>query len=182
MRLLDNLLRRRRLNTLISSELGGLRAFARRLTRDPIAAEDLVQLAVERALPRLDQLQDEARFGAWMRTIVYRTWLNRRRERPDAWQHTFRDLDQHARTAALPGPERALQTRRLGVAIHDALERLQEPQRLVVWLIDVDGLSFSEAAEVLDVPMGTVASRLARGRRALRVDLADVASAAGVGA
>jgi RNA polymerase sigma-70 factor (ECF subfamily) len=115
----------------------------------------------------------------WTSRILYRTFLNRCRrrksDRSDPWS------EQAERTVLpFPGPADTLADKRLGVRLEAALSRLPEAQRQAIWLIDGQGFQFSEAAEILGVRPGTVASRVARGRAALRVDLDDVARERGV--
>jgi len=142
-----------------------LRRFARNLTRHPHDADDLVQIAIERALTRLDQWHRDARLDSWLFRIVRNAWIDEIRSR--------------ARRDALFAPEEAGEA--IGVAAIDrevdrlsveaAMARLPEEQRLAVSLVLVEGLPYKEAALVLDVPIGTLSSRLARGREALRAML-----------
>ena len=139
-----------------------LRRFARNLTRNPHDADDVVQIAIERALTRLDQWHRDARLDSWLFRIVRNAWIDeiRSRERRDA----------------LFAPEEAGEA--IGVAAMDrevdrlsieaAMAQLPEEQRLAVSLVLVEGLPYKEAALVLDVPIGTLTSRLARGREALQ--------------
>lgn len=154
--------------------------FAWRLTGDASLAEDLLQDALVTAMRKLPQLQEDGAFRAWMARIVYRTWLDRRPPRPETWTLIWTDVDRAQRTAAVPGPEDRLVARRIGEAIEDAVERLPEGQRVVLELIDHQGFTFAEAAAALDLSPGTVASRLARARAALRTSLAEVAATQGV--
>jgi RNA polymerase sigma-70 factor, ECF subfamily len=139
-----------------------LRRFARNLTRNPHDADDVVQIAIERALTRLDQWHRDARLDSWLFRIVRNAWIDEMRSR--------------ARRDALFAPEEAGEA--IGVAAIDrevdrlsveaVMARLPEEQRLAVSLVLVEGLPYKEAALVLDVPVGTLTSRLARGREALR--------------
>jgi RNA polymerase sigma-70 factor, ECF subfamily len=139
-----------------------LRRFARNLTRNPHDADDVVQIAIERALTRLDQWHRDARLDSWLFRIVRNAWIDEMRSR--------------ARRDALFAPEEAGEA--IGVAAIDremdrlsveaAMARLPEEQRLAVSLVLVEGLPYREAALVLDVPIGTLTSRLARGRAALQ--------------
>ena len=156
---------------LIRQERPKLVGFARRLTRNPAAAEDLVQAACLKALTRLHQLKDRRRFVVWMLSIIRTTHLDTvRRHREPVM----------AEIVPLPSPEGVLQSRRLGDTIIHALDVLPENQRAAVWLVDVEQLTFSEAAEVLELRVGTVASRVARGRAALRIDLVELAQERGL--
>ena len=142
-----------------------LRRFARNLTRNPHDADDVVQIAIERALTRLDQWQRDARLDSWLFRIVRNAWIDEMRSR--------------AGRDALFAPEEAGEA--IGVAAIDrevdrlsveaAMARLPEEQRLAVSLVLVEGLPYREAALVLDVPIGTLTSRLARGRAALQAML-----------
>ncbi len=138
-----------------------LRRFARTLTRHPHDADDLVQLSLERALTKLDQWQPGSRLDSWMFGIIKNAWIDevrarRRRDRVLAPE----EAGQHVADAASESHIHRL-------SVEAALERLPEEQRLVVALVLVEGLAYKEAAAVLDVPIGTVTSRLARGREAL---------------
>jgi len=142
-----------------------LRRFARNLTRNPHDADDVVQIAIERALTRLDQWHRDARLDSWLFRIVRNAWIDEIRSR--------------ARRDALFAPEEAGEA--IGVAAMDrevdrlsveaAMAQLPEEQRLAVSLVLVEGLPYKEAALVLDVPIGTLTSRLARGREALQAML-----------
>ena len=91
------------------------------------------------------------------------------------------DAPELAEVLPLPTPDHLVEDRRLGLRIAAAIDLLPERQREAVWLVDVEQLTFAEAALVLDTRPGTVASRVARGRAALRVDLRIVAQERGIG-
>jgi RNA polymerase sigma-70 factor (ECF subfamily) len=139
-----------------------LRRFARNLVRDPHDADDVVQIAVERALQRLDQWRSDARLDSWLFKILRNAWIDEVRAR--------------ARRAKILMPAEAGE--HIGEAVMEreidrwsaeaALSRLPEDQRLAVSLVLIEGLSYKDAAEVLDVPLGTLTSRLGRGREALQ--------------
>ena len=139
-----------------------LRRFARNLTRNPHDADDVVQIAIERALTRLDQWHRDARLDSWMFKIVRNAWIDELRSRArrdklfvgaEAGEHI--GADSMAREADL-------------LSVQSAMARLPEDQREAVSLVLIEGLPYREAAEVLDVPIGTLTSRLARGREALQ--------------
>jgi RNA polymerase sigma-70 factor, ECF subfamily len=138
-----------------------LRRFARTLARNPHDADDLVQLAVERALTRLDQWQPGTRLDSWMFGIMKNAWIDevRSRQRRDRVLAPA-ELGENVADAASEAHIDRL-------SLEAALERLPEEQRLAVALVLVAGLAYKEAAAVLEVPIGTVTSRLARGREAL---------------
>ncbi len=140
--------------------------FALRLTRCTSDAEDLVQRCCLRALERRWQLKPGTAVLSWLFSIMHSTWLNelrarqRRRESSLDWEDELAEFE-----PAYPGcsPEEALMFRQ----IVDAVHALPEAQRLVMMLVAVEGLSYREAAEVLEIPVGTVMSRLARARMTL---------------
>ncbi len=144
----------------IVAMLPRLRRFARTLTRNSHDADDVVQIAVERALTRLGQWQRDKRLDGWMFTIVKNAWIDEIRSRK---RHDEVLLADEA-AATQQDPQDAL-------SIRAALSRLPDEQRLAVSLVLIEGLSYKEAAEVLDVPIGTLTSRLARGRAALQAAL-----------
>lgn len=170
-----------RFETLVRPVINDLYGFALRLTRDPVRAEDLLQQSLLVGLRRLDQLRDEGAFRVWQSRIVYRTFLNLGdRQRPTPFDPD--DLERRAITpkGALRRPDDHVSAREVGAAVGNALDKLPMEQRDAVWLVDGQGYKYAEAAEILGVPAGTVASRAARGRRALRTRLADVAREHGV--
>jgi len=138
-----------------------LRRFARALSRNPHDADDLVQVAVERALLHLDQLRPGTRLDSWMFGIIRNAWIDETRSRRRrARVLAPEELGEHVADAASDAHIQRL-------SLEAALERLPEEQRLAVALVLVEGLAYKEAAAVLEVPIGTVTSRLARGREAL---------------
>jgi RNA polymerase sigma-70 factor (ECF subfamily) len=148
------------------------RRFARTLARNPDDADDLVQLAIERALTRLDQWQPGTRLDSWMYGIIKNAWIDevRARQRRDR-VHAPEELGEHVADAASEAHIDRL-------SLEAALARLPDEQRLVVALVLIEGLAYKEAAAVLDVPIGTVTSRLARGREALEALLGGAAGGA----
>jgi RNA polymerase sigma-70 factor, ECF subfamily len=150
----------------LAALLPRLRRFARNLTRDPHDADDVVQMALERGLAKLDQWRRDARLDSWMFKIVRNVWIDELRSRG-------------RRGKILTGPEAGenvghspLDRESDLLSVQAAMACLPEDQRTAVSLVLVEGLSYKEAAEVLDVPIGTLTSRLARGREALQAMLA----------
>lgn len=139
-----------------------LRRFARTLVRDHADADDLVQIALERALARIDQWRTDARLDAWMFGIVRNAWLDEQRSRA-RWQRVLVP-EELGEQVGDDGGERE-QTRH---GVMAAMAQLSEEHRSVVVLVLVEGLSYKEAAMALDIPVGTLTSRLARGRDALQ--------------
>lgn len=141
-----------------------LRRLARALTRDPTAADDLVQMAIERALARRAQWQPGTRLDSWVMRIMKNAWIDETRSR-SRWGRVLDGPDAGENVAdAASRPDEAM-------AIDQAMARLPEDQRLAVALVLIDGLSYAEAAAVLEVPPGTLTSRLVRGRTALMAQL-----------
>ena len=151
----------------VGTLLPRLRRFARALTRHPQDADDLVQLAVERALSRSRQWRPGSSLTNWMLAIVRNAWIDetRSRRRRDA----VLAPESEGAEVGDTGTDRDIEL----WSIQSALDRLPEEQRLAVALVLVEGLSYREAAQVMDVPIGTLTSRLARGRLALQTMLTD---------
>lgn len=144
-----------------------MRRFARSLAGDPHDADDLVQVAIERALTRASQWDPARGLAPWLFGIIRNAWLDEARARQrrgrvfapeEAGEHVgHAHVDAHATM----------------LSVEAAMARLPDEQREVVALVLVEGLSYKEAAATLDVPIGTVTSRLARGRDALQRLLGD---------
>lgn len=139
-----------------------LRRFARALTHHEADADDLVQLSIERALKHQEQWQADTHLDRWMYRIVRNAWIDEVRARRRRGAHL--DVDEMA--DYVPGEDGDAVTDALSV--QEAMARLPEDQRTAVSLVLVEGLSYKEAAEVMQVPIGTLTSRLARGREALQ--------------
>jgi RNA polymerase sigma-70 factor (ECF subfamily) len=144
-----------------------LRRFARNLTRSPHDADDMVQIAVERAMTRRDQRQPDQRLDGWMFKIVRNAWIDEVRSRgrrdkifvgSEAGEHMGSETIEQEATL---------------MSVQAAMRRLPEEQRMAVSLVLIEGLPYKEAAAVLEVPIGTLTSRLARGREALQALLGD---------
>lgn len=152
---------------------------ARRLTRDPQAAEDLTQDAYARAFRSWRQYQPGTNLRAWLLRIVHNLAIdNARRNQRHPEQLGF-DADDYYLYDRLGGHqvddvERLIDRLSPGPVL-DALGELPEAFRDVVVYVDLGDLSYQETADVLEIPVGTVMSRLHRGRRALKKALADAA-------
>lgn len=137
--------------------------FALRLTRDQSDAEDLLQRCCLRALERRWQWRPDSSMLSWLFAIMHSIWLNEVRARQRR-RESHLDWDDEQVEMMLPShiddPSRTLLLRQILCAV----EALPEAQRLVMLLVAVEGLSYREAATVLDVPIGTVMSRLSRAR------------------
>lgn len=160
-----------------------LYATALRLTRNRSDAEDLVQDTYVKAFRFADRFERGTNLKAWLYTILHNTWRNRRRDAArDTVEVDSNRVEQAAARsdgpAAFDTPERILLRATLDADLQAALDALPEAFREAVWLRDVEEFSYAEIAEMLGVPMGTVMSRISRGRRLLFERL----SAAGRGA
>jgi len=141
-----------------------LRRFAYALARDAADADDLAQMAAEKAFRSFDQFHAGTRFDSWIFRICRTVWIDTIRSRSRRSAH-----EAPAEAAELLGHDPTSATEAaidLGKAM-TAMQRLPEEQREVIALILVDGFGYREAAEILDQPIGTISSRLARGREAL---------------
>lgn len=161
------------LRTELVELLPRLRRFARVLARDPHDADDLVQTAIERALAHAGQLRTDAPLAAWMFGILRHAWIDEqrtrgRRGRLFAVGESTEDVVDVTHGAAVDA-----------LAVQDAVARLPQEQRLAVALVLVEGLSYKEAAHVMEVPIGTLTSRLARAREALQAMLGEHDGAGG---
>lgn len=153
-------------------EIEVLLRVARTMTRNQAEAEDLVQdtlLRAYRAIGRFDGRYPRA----WLLTILRNTHINRnRRRRPDLLRDPNATFEQLASTAGGDRAESSVEDA-LDGEILAALSALSDDFRQVVELVDIDGLSYAEAAEVIGVPLGTVMSRLHRARSRIRDRLHD---------
>lgn len=155
----------------IIAMLPRLRRFARSLAREPHDADDLVQVTVERALGRADQFHKDSQLAGWLFGILRNAWIdeirNRRRREP---LHVPQDS---ADAVADPAAGSHVEL----LCVQDALFQLPEEQRLAVSLVLIEGFSYKEAAEIMNVPIGTLTSRLSRGREALQQMLTQTSEA-----
>jgi len=168
--------------------LDALYRTALRMTRNPQDAEDLVQETFLRAYRFFDQFTPGTNLRAWLFRILTNTYINR-----------YRKVSSQPKSSSLDDTEEFSLYRQLGQAGYDsanvegevldhfaerdvraAIERLPDPYRLAVLLADVEGLSYNEMAEAMNVKKGTVMSRLFRGRRLLQKMLWEQAREAGV--
>lgn len=148
---------------LIAEQVPRLRRYARALLSDPVRADDLVQETVLRALSRRHLWQPGTDMRAWMFTILHNIHVNNQRRRYVRGE-TQELAEDHPELSAPATQEKSLEIRDLA----RALELLPEAQRQVVLLVGLEGMDYKRVAAVLDVPLGTVMSRLHRGREALR--------------
>lgn len=147
-----------------------LRAFARSLTRAQDTADDLVQVTCEKALRNLSGYVPGTRLDSWLFRIMRNAWIDQIRSRRDTTS-----IDAMEDGFDLPGEDgRQITENRLHLAqVRRVIDALPEEQRAVMLLICVEGMRYREAAAALDIPEGTVMSRLNRARLALAAALQD---------
>lgn len=174
--------------SLIEQHLDGMFRVALRYTRDKALAEDLVHDTVVRALRFQDKFERGTNFKAWIYTVLTHTFIHRyrrqKREREILEGATQEDVASQLRSEAsrelAAHPEAAYVEHMLSDDVVKALDALPEDFRTVVVLCDLEGLAYKDIAEAVDVPVGTVMSRLYRGRRLLEQKLAGVAVERGI--
>ena len=147
----------------VIAEIPKLRRFARALSGDPALADDLVQDCLVRALGRLHLWRENTNMRAWLFTILRNLHLNQLRHLARRPREASLDEmgDSHGSVAPNQGD---------GIALRDlsnALSKLSDEQREVVLLIGLEGMTYQQTADIVGVPLGTVMSRLSRGREAL---------------
>ena len=143
-----------------------LRRFARSLSRNQHDADDLVQSGIERAWRNLGQFKPGANLASWMFGIMKNAWIDNLRTRRRRGEVALpEDSGEHPAVSPVDSSTELW-------SVSEAMSKLPEEQRLAIALVLVEGLSYKEAAEVLEIPMGTLTSRLARGRTALAAALA----------
>ena len=158
-------------NTLITNEIPRLRRYALSLAGDIESADDLVQDTLERAVRKRHLWSGRGPFRAWLYRVLLSVFLNKRaanakhqrdvglEDAPQLWQRPAQEDRAHWREVAR------------------AMQHLPDEQRTAIGLTAVEGMAYAEAAAMLDIPLGTLRSRLSRGREALRAmcpDHADV--------
>jgi len=160
------------LQGLIAREIPHLHRYALALMRNTDAADDLVQDCLERALRKQQLWQQQGSMRSWLFRMLYNVFLNtrntRRRERLVVPLETIEPTMTES-----PRQEKYVEYR----AIAQALDQLPEPQSAAIMLIAVQGLAYDEAAWILGVPVGTLRSRLSRGRETLRTLRAGISAA-----
>jgi RNA polymerase sigma-70 factor, ECF subfamily len=145
----------------VAAEIPRLRRYARALAGSTAEADDLIQDTLERALARLDQWRDGESPRKWLFSILHNLHVDGLRRKSRRPPHV--GLDSLGPEQSAPAADGAS-----GRDLDKALQMLSGEQREVVLLVGLEGLTYAETAEVLDIPVGTVMSRLARGRGRLR--------------
>lgn len=148
----------------LSALLPRMRRFAHGLSRDLADADDLSQMTVERALRSRDQWQEGTRLDSWVYRIMRNLWIDTvRSRRRKEWSEAPPEAAEEVGEDPSGAIEAGLDLQR----VMAAMNRLPDEQREVLALILIEGFGYREAAEILDLPIGTVSSRLVRGRTAL---------------
>jgi RNA polymerase sigma-70 factor (ECF subfamily) len=149
-----------------------LRRFAMSLSRDAADGDDLCQASIERALRSRDLWQGGTRLDSWLYRIMRNLWIDEVRARARRGQ-TFvaEEAGVHVGNDGQQRSEMAVEMNHVG----RAMTTLPDEQREVIALVLVEGFAYKEAAEILDIPIGTLTSRLFRGREALMAQLGEAA-------
>lgn len=168
--------------------LDRLYAAALRMTRNPADAEDVLQETYAKAFASQDSFTPGTNLRAWLYRILTNTYINsyRKAQRsPQTSDHA--EVEDWQLAAAASHDSAGLRSAEMEAldqtpdqAVVDALAELPENFRMAVWLSDVEGFAYKEIAEIMDTPIGTVMSRLNRGRAQLRAKLADYAAEQGI--
>lgn len=154
---------RRKLDFDVLGQLGALRRYARSLTRDGSDAEDLVQDALLRAYEKRSSFSADGNMRAWLLSILHNAFIDRVRSRRSEAARLDRTVEL-APQAMEPPQDHAVRL----VQVREAFMGLPEEQRAALHLVAIEGLSYQEAADALAIPPGTLMSRIARARAALR--------------
>ena len=166
--MLGNIFRSRKLDRQLSEQRPNLYRLANSWCGDKMLADDLVPDTLSKALLKQEQLKDFSRMEAWLYRILHNTWMEYlRRNKPTL------DIDDLI-LASEETPERQLTEQQVIIRVRQAVEILPLTQRQVITLVDLEGCSYNEVTEILDIPMGTVMSRLNRARKMLKEQLMNV--------
>jgi RNA polymerase sigma-70 factor (ECF subfamily) len=166
-----------------------LYAHAMRKTGNPADANDLVQETYLKAFAAFGQYQQGTNIKAWLHRILENTYINQyRKQQNQPFYSPLEELEDwqlgeaESRTATSSRSAEAEAIDHLPAsAVKDALQSIPEDFRAAVYLVDVEGYSYQEVADIMDTPAGTVMSRLHRGRKLLREQLAEYAHEQGIG-
>ena len=166
--MLKNIFRSRKLDKLLSEQRPNLYRLANSWCGDKMLADDLVQDTLSKALLKQEQLKEFSRMQAWLYRILHNTWMEYIRANKASL-----DIDDLTLTSE-ETPDRKLTEQQVIVRVRKAVEILPLTQRQVITLVDLEGCTYNEVTEILDIPMGTVMSRLSRARKMLKEQLMNV--------
>jgi len=162
------LLRSRKLESLLAQRRDRLHRLANSWCHDVMLADDLVQDTLAKALKNHHQLKDNEKIDGWMFRILHNTWMDHlRRYKPTT---DLDDIDPFDDAT----PESNLSDEQLANRVQLAVFKLPIPQRQVITLVDLEGSSYAEVSEILELPIGTVMSRLNRARNTLKKRLIGI--------
>lgn len=153
----------------VTSHIADLRRYARALLGNSSEVDDLVQESLLRALSRIGSHSNIRNVRTYLFAILHNAHVDRITKRSRKGYPVSLDADDGIQLSVAASQEDALRIRDLGWA----LQQLPEPQRQVVLLVGLEGMNYRQVAEILGIPLGTVMSRLSRGREALRRLMAD---------
>jgi len=181
---------RAQFESLIRPLLDSMYRTALRMTKNSDDAEDLVQETCLKAFRYFDRFEDGSNLKAWLFKILTNLFINRYRKKakeptPVEYDEAedfflYTQMVQSGAVSEESGPEKDLFDRMLGSDVSEAIDELPEDFRIVVVMAFIEGLSYEEISAALDLPMGTVKSRLHRGRKMLQKSLYQYARKAGV--
>jgi RNA polymerase sigma-70 factor, ECF subfamily len=178
--------RRERFEAEVLPQLDRLYSAALRYTRNPTDAEDLVQETVAKAYRSFHQFRPGTNLRAWLYRILHTTYISMYRKAQRRPQESLKEelddysfFDEIARSGGRSA-EREVLEELTSEEVRAALADLPETFRVAVYLADVEGFAYKEIAEIMDTPVGTVMSRLHRGRKALQKALAEYARTRGL--
>lgn len=168
--------------------LDQLYSAALRMTRNPTDAEDLVQETYTKAFSAFHQFKPGTNLKAWLYRILTNSYINGYRKKQRQPQQVTDEIEDWQIAAAAAHTSSGLKSAEMEALerlpdsdVKDALQQLPEDFRYAVYLADVEGFPYKEIAEIMDTPIGTVMSRLNRGRAQLRESLAEYAKQRGIG-
>ncbi|MDP7142845.1 MAG: RNA polymerase sigma factor [Alphaproteobacteria bacterium] len=162
---------RREINWMIAREIPALRRYAQTLLRGRGDKDDLVQDTLERAIKKSHTWRREGSIRSWLYRVQYTVFLNRYRKQANLKEVTAKDMNENPVMSVKATQGAELECQR----VLKALENLKPRHSEVLLLIAVEGFSYDQAAQIMDVPVGTVRSRLARAREDLRAEMQHTA-------
>ena len=166
--MLKNIFRSRKLDKQLSKQRPHLYRLANSWCGDKMLADDLVQDTLGKALLKQEQLKDFSRMEAWLYRILHNCWMEYLRTNKPTM-----DIDDLTLSSE-ESPEKRVTEQQIILQVRKTVEMLPLTQRQVITLVDLEGCSYAEVTEILDIPMGTVMSRLNRARKMLKEQLMNM--------